>query len=617
MYSKNKNVLLIAMPFAGTAIPAIQLPLLEGYLKERDINIKTRHLYIKAAEFYGINNYNYLIYSPNESYTAQMVFSKYVFPEHWKKTENKFRKYFNEKISKNIDSQKKFTFENYVQRTDKFFNWVIENVDWKGYDIIGFTLNHGQFLPSLAFAKKIKESDHKKKIIFGGSRTVGKLGVKVLEAFDYIDFIVSGDGEEALYRLAADYQNYRSIPHLIYRTGNEIIYNESNDFVDLNSLPILDFGSFYKELDLASEEVKQYFILYGRLPVEISRGCWWNKCSFCSQKLQHKKYREKNIDKIIKEIQFLSNKYKILSFQLIGDTLPRKDYKILLEKIKELGEDFTFFVETRAGQLKCEDYKLLKEAGFNEIQIGIETFSQDYLGKINKGVQVIDNIAALKFCKENRIKNNYNIIVNYPNEEPIDFKETKKNIQFFKQYLDPPQISFLAVEFGSCIHDNPENYNIKKLEFANIDKIMFPRRVLEKGFNCIYNFRRKENLCENNWEHLVDDWKKEREKLVIEGVKRQTTIDELVFYYVDGKSFLKIYDKRNPGDVKIYVLNLLEREIFLSCIDVTSIRELCERFSDISKNQLFDVLKSFERNGIVFRGGDRYLSLPLRHKIME
>lgn len=55
MHSAQKNVLLIAMPFAGVDIPSIQLGILEAYLKERNANIKTRHLYLKAAEFYSIN----------------------------------------------------------------------------------------------------------------------------------------------------------------------------------------------------------------------------------------------------------------------------------------------------------------------------------------------------------------------------------------------------------------------------------------------------------------------------------------------------------------------------------------------------------------------------------
>jgi hypothetical protein len=208
MHNDKKNVLLIAMPFAGTDIPSIQLAVLEGYLKERNINIKTRHLYLKAAErniniktrhlylkaaeFYGLNNYNFLIYPPNDSYTAQIIFSKYVFPEHWVTTEEKCRAYFQRETSANREIQQHFTFDNYVQQTDEFYNWILKHVDWKPYDIIGFTLNYGQFLPSLAIAKTIKELHPEKKIIFGGSRTANKLGIKVMEAFDYVDFIVSG-----------------------------------------------------------------------------------------------------------------------------------------------------------------------------------------------------------------------------------------------------------------------------------------------------------------------------------------------------------------------------------------------------------------------------------------
>ncbi|MCX6667410.1 MAG: RiPP maturation radical SAM C-methyltransferase [Euryarchaeota archaeon] len=612
MHTDSKNVLLISMPFAGTAIPSIQLAVLEGYLKEREINIKTHHPYLKAAEIYGLNNYNFLIYPPNDSYTAQMVFSKYVFPEHWQKTEDRFREYFNENLSKNKEIQKQFTFENYVQQTDKFYNWVLENTDWRSHDIIGFTLNYGQLMPSLAIAKKIKEVCPDKKIIFGGSRTTGTLGIKVLEAFNYVDFVVSGDGEDALYRLASDYQNYESIPRLMYRKGNEVIWNESDAIADINSLPVPSYDSFYEELKSASMEVQQYFFYNGRLPVEISRGCWWNQCSFCNLNIQHKKYREKNVDKIIEEIQTLSDRYKILDFQIVGNTLPKTECRALFEKLKQLGRDFTFFSEARAGQLKSEDYTLMKEAGFTTIQTGIESFSQHYLKKMNKGTRVIDNIAALKFCKENRIKNSYNLIVDYPNEEPVDFEETKKNIKLFKQHLDPPQICYLRVLFGSPIHRNPEQFNIQQLEYAPIDRLMYPQEFLEKGFNFVYGFKRKEELGEHGWVQLVDEWKKERELLEIEGIRKQTTIDKFIFYFVDGRNFVKIYDKRNSENIRIYVLDELEREIFLTCIDVISYHELKERFPDIPDHQLAEILETFEQSGIVFHEDDCYLSLPLR-----
>jgi len=612
MHPDSKSILLISMPFAGTAIPSIQLSILESYLKEREINIKTRHLYLKAAEFYGLNNYNFLIYPPNDSYTAQMVFSRYVFPEHWQKTEDRFREYFNEKLLNNKEIQKQFTFEHYVQQTDKLLNWVLENTDWQSYDIIGFTLNYGQLLPSLAIAKKIKELCPDKKIIFGGSRTTDLLGVKILESFSYVDFVVSGDGEDALYRLASDYQNYKSIPGLMYIEGNEIIWNESDSFVDINNSPVPSYDSFYEELKSSSLEVQQYYYYNGRLPVEISRGCWWNRCSFCNLNIQHQKYREKNVDKIIEEIQALSDRYKILDFQIIGNTLPKTDYRILFERLKEFGKDFTFVAEARAGQLKSNDYTLMKEAGFTTIQTGIESFSQHYLKKMNKGTRVIDNIAALKFCRENGIINRYNLIIDYPNEEPVDFEETKKNIHLFKQFLDPPQICNLRVLFGSPIHRNPEQFNIQKFEYAPIDRLMYPQEVLEKGFNFVYGFKRKKESSGNDWVQLVDEWKKERELLEINGIKKQTTIDKLIFYFVDGGNFVKIYDKRDNGSIRIYVLDELERNIFLACMDVISKHDLQERFPDIPNNQLEDILEGFEQSGIMFHQDDCYLSLPLR-----
>ena len=613
MDDNKRNILLVSMPFAGVTIPSIQLPILEGYLKERSIDAKTRHLYLKAAEFYELKNYDFLSNTSGVSYAAQMIFSKYVFPEHWKHEFDNFRNYFNKLFSGETEVQNFFSFEEYVEKTDQFYNWIIENIEWRKYDIIGFTLNYGQFLPSLAIAKKIKELDSGKKIIFGGSRTVGELGVKVLDSFNFVDFIVSGDGEEPLHRLTSDYQNHMSIPGLIYRVEQEVIWNKSDIQIDLNTLPILNFDPFYEDLSLASNELQKHFHLNGRLPVEISRGCWWNKCTFCNLNLQYNCYREKNVDKILEEIKFLSDKYQMLNFHIIGNTLPKNNYRYLLEELKKIGKRFSFFVETRAGTLKNTDYKLLTEAGFSGMQTGIESFSKNYLKKMNKGVRVIDNIATLKLCKENGIRNDYNIIVNYPNEDRVDFEETRENIQLFRQFIDPPYIGKLIVGFGSPIYNDLENFNVEKLDYTDIDKIMFPIEFLQKEFSFYYSYKRKENFGENDWEQLIKDWKNEREKFVKESLKKNSILNQFIFYFVDGKNFLKIYDKRNFDDTRVYILDEYEREVFLSCIDVISFQKLSEKCSSISFEQLTSILQALKSKGIIFEEDNNYLSLPLRY----
>ena len=609
MHKENNSILLVSMPFAGIEIPSIQLALLESYLKERNVNIQTRHLYLKAAEFYGLNNYNYLIYPPNDSYTAQMAYSRYVFPDHYQKNEQKLKNYFNKK------SKEDFSFENYIEKTDIFYNWALKNISWENFDIVGFTLNYGQFLPSLAIAKQIKEVDPSKKIILGGSRTVGILGRNTLKSFPFIDYIVSGDGEESLHTLALDSNDPKDVPNLIYRQNNEIKYNEPQN-VDINNLPLPDYTSFYQELQTLNPEIQQYFIYNGRFPLEISRGCWWNKCTFCNLNIQHKKYREKNVDKIVKELSFLSDTYKALSFQIIGNTLPIKDLQLLCETIINLGKDFTFYAEARADHMKKEDYRFLSKAGFIHIQTGVESFSPSYLKKMNKGAKTIENIAAIIHCQENKIKNHYNFIVGYPNEEDTDFEETKQITNLFKSYLDPPQICFLKVMHGSSIQQNPYEYNIENLEYSEIDKLMFPLDILQNGINFVYDFQTDIPVDTDRWEQLINFWIGERHQRKIDAVNSQAEIDKLIFYYKDGGQFLKIFDKRQKENIAVYNLDQNERKIFLDCKDVITIEKIKEKNQDLSENKILEILKSFEEAGIIFREYDSFLSLPLSYNTL-
>lgn len=614
MHINKKSVLLVSMPFAGVAIPSIQLQILEGFCRERDIHIETKHLYLKAAEIYGLQHYNYLICPPNDSYTAQNIFSKYVFPDHWKNNQEKFKDFFNQRAALNKEKQM-FSFEDYVQQTDIFFQWVLENLNWRSFDIIGFTLNYGQLLPSLAIAKNIKALAPEKSIIFGGSRTVDKLGMNVLRAFDYVDFIVSGDGEEALFQLASDFEHVASIPRLIYRKNGKIHWNQSEAVVNLNSTPIPSYDSFYRDLAATTGEIQQYFHYFGRLPVEISRGCWWNRCTFCNLNVHYPSYQEKSVGRIIQEIQWLSDRYRMLEFQMIGNTLPRHEYRSLFEKIKQLGRDFSFFVEARAGQLTGEDYRLMKEAGFTAIQTGVESFSSHYLRKINKGVRVIDNIAALKFCQENKIKNGFNLLVRYPNEEPVDFEETSKVVHIIQSFLDPPQLCEFRLMYGSPIYCHPQSFNIETITNTSVDTIMFPPHILEQGCAFVYGFKRAIQYDDHNWESLVENWRKEREAYILEGAQNQTVLDQLVFYFVDGGSFLKIYDKRDRQNVRIFNLNALERAVFLACVDIISLKKLQQKFTDVPEFELIAMLQSFEQNSLIFVEDDHYLSLPLQYNI--
>jgi hypothetical protein len=90
-----------------------------------------------------------------------------------------------------------------------------------------------------------------------------------------------------------------------------------------------------------------------------------------------------------------------------------------------------------------------------------------------------------------------------------------------------------------------------------------------------------------------------------------------VFYFVDGGSFIKIYDKRDWQNIRIFVLNELERAVFLACVDMVSLQQLQQRFANVPEFELIAMLQSFEQNGLVFVEDELFLCLPLRISVGE
>ena len=86
--------------------------------------------------------------------------------------------------------------------------------------------------------------------------------------------------------------------------------------------------------------------------------------------------------------------------------------------------------------------------------------------------------------------------------------------------------------------------------------------------------------------------------------------DQLIFYYVDGKDFLKIFDRRDAFHLHVLELNEREREILLACVDVISFQELQEILTHVPGDQLSSILLSFKNKGIIFEEDNNFLSLP-------
>ena len=129
---------------------------------------------------------------------------------------------------------------------------------------------------------------------------------------ELVDIVVIGEGERTIQDLAmcmlnqGDLSNVRGIA---YKEEGKVIINQPQDLIDLNTL----------DMDLPYELLGKVFYEPTAISVHTSRGCP-HRCSFCySPAFNKRKYRQKNAEKVVEEVEYLHKKYNIKNFNFANE----------------------------------------------------------------------------------------------------------------------------------------------------------------------------------------------------------------------------------------------------------------------------------------------------------
>ena len=200
---------------------------------------------------------------------------------------------------------------------------IIDFIKKNNYDIFIIDLHwHIYSYNSINICRLIK-SINKNSIIIMGGITASIYCKEILNDYVEIDFLVKGDSEESLLllinQLINKKLNFKNIPNLVYRDGDEIISTAS-----LSNTAILDKLNYWNLswlknnneflIHQAHEDIKENGEQFKLAWIPIARGCNYN-CSYCGGNrnffdkiFKYKNMYKRSIASIINDVENLYNK---------------------------------------------------------------------------------------------------------------------------------------------------------------------------------------------------------------------------------------------------------------------------------------------------------------------
>jgi ribosomal peptide maturation radical SAM protein 1 len=564
--TRTADVVLVSMPWAPPIEPALGLGILKACLLRASISARVFHAAPQLLRWCSLETYEFLasLWGIND-----FVFSG-VLDE---PTDGVQEERLHEIIELNVRTRRHPRYPDEQCMLDlllklrlevmpKFISECVEYVSSCEPRLVGLTCLFDQTIASVAMAKKLKEVAPELPVVLGGYALEGAPGRTVAASFPWIDLIVSGDGERVIVDLAGDVAEGRPISDRATDSGRVIAAPK----FDLAKSPTPDYADWFNDLTQLTKEhgVK---VTTRVLPVESSRGCWWGQtqhCVFCGIDDETLKYRYKAAEHTLSMLTEMRELYGDYTFRFSDYIMPKSYYTELLPVLARQQPKFRLHSEIKANH-PPERMRLLADAGFLEIQPGVESFSTPVLKEMHKGVRAIDNISLLKAGYLNRVTINYNILYGLPGDSPAAYLEMVERIPMLYHLAPPASRTETVVTRFAPLQSDPVRFGIRQAptHHACYD-VIFSKEYLEQSGFCLdsyaYYFERPfpyPPLLELRYLQLcqqVDHWKT---------LHRQGFV-ELSFEAMGD--LVSVTDTRYSAEA-IYCLSRAASAIYLECTD--------------------------------------------------
>ncbi len=331
-------------------------------------------------------------------------------------------------------------------------------IDEYGIEIVAtgdLVVNYRAVQEIVDIAKSYKEEI----ITIIGGGLVTHSPIEAMKLIANADYGVIGEGEitdAELVRTLEICGDVSKVKGIIFeREGKYIITPPREEIEDLDTLPWPDYEGF------------QYFELIRRFSVDgkitaaltTSRACPFH-CTFCSSS-GGRKYRQRSLDSIFAELDFLVDKYGVSEI-FLNDELFAVNQERVIEFCDRIARyKLDWHVMLRIGkQIQLPVLEKMRASGCLGVCYGLESADNGVLQSMKKGITVEEMLRVLIITKQVGLNVRGGFIFGDSAETCETAQKTMDWIESHVELLENVSISPIVLYPGSALYDKAVKKNI-------------------------------------------------------------------------------------------------------------------------------------------------------------
>ncbi len=311
----------------------------------------------------------------------------------------------------------------------EFFSKKIESGFFDKYDLVGISIpSLSQLVPGFTLARLLKAKGIK--VCLGGNLLTRTVDVfkSNMEIFETIcDYLLVGEGEESIVNLveAIDKKkDFSNVPGLVFFQNNELKANPV-DKIALNKVAPISFDGY---------DLSEYLTPEIVLSLQISKGCYWNKCTFCDLHYGKPYYYVLPAVKAVDILEDINRRYNIRFFEFEDEALsPAFCEEFAKEIIKrKLNIKYASYLRLEK-EFTPELLRLMNQSGYIRALWGYEAESDRVMDLMNKGINTKTRHQIISDSATEGIWNHASFIYAFPSET---IEEIQQTIDYYINNMD-------------------------------------------------------------------------------------------------------------------------------------------------------------------------------------